>query len=100
MTKKVIIVGAGPCGVLLAHYLLRRGDKYEIEIYERRHDPRIVAFENSRTFPISLNERGMNSLSQIEGLESAVKDISLSVMGGIFHQKNGKTRYSPKNKPL
>ena len=42
----------------------------------------------------------MNSLSQIEGLESAVKDISLSVMGGIFHQKNGKTRYSPKNKPL
>ena len=100
MAKKVIIVGAGPCGVLLAHYLLRRGDKYEIEIYERRHDPRVVAFSNSRTFPISLNERGMNSLGQIEGLESAVKDISLSVMGGIFHQKNGKTRYSPKNKPL
>lgn len=100
MVKKVVIVGAGPSGVLLAHYLLRRGDKYQIEIYERRNDPRTVSFSKSRTFPLSLNERGMNALKQIAGLEQAVLDISLLVTAGVFHQQNGKTRFSPKNKPL
>ncbi|MFH7029635.1 MAG: FAD-dependent oxidoreductase [Heteroscytonema crispum UTEX LB 1556] len=100
MSKKVAIVGAGPGGLLLAHYLLRRGDKYQINIYERRSDPRIVSFSKSRTFPISLNERGMSALRKIEGLEEAVKAISLEMMGTVFHQKNGKTRLTKRNKPL
>jgi len=100
MVKKVVIVGAGPCGLLLAHYLLRRGDKYQIDIYERRSDPRIVSFSTSRTFPISLNERGMSALRKIEGLESAVLAKTLAVKGTIFHQKNGRTRLTPRNKPL
>ena len=37
MVNKVVIVGAGPSGLLLAHYLLRRGDKYQVDIYERRN---------------------------------------------------------------
>jgi cation diffusion facilitator CzcD-associated flavoprotein CzcO len=36
--QKIVIVGAGPAGLLLAHYLLRRG--YGVEIYDRRPDPR------------------------------------------------------------
>ncbi|MEH2248506.1 FAD-dependent oxidoreductase [Nostoc sp.] len=100
MVKKVVIVGAGPCGLLLAHYLLSRGDKYEIDIYERRSDPRIVSFSTSRTYPISLNERGMRALRKIKGLEEAVKSRSLEVTGTIFHQKNGKTRLRPRNKSL
>lgn len=100
MVKKIVIIGAGPSGLLLAHYLLRRGDKYQVDIYERRNDPRIVSFSNSRTFPISLNERGMSALGKLEGIEEAVRAISLEVTGGVFHQKNGKTRFSPKKKPL
>jgi len=38
MIQNVVIIGAGPAGLLLAHYLLRRG-KYHVEIYERRPDP-------------------------------------------------------------
>lgn len=100
MVKKVAIIGAGPSGLLLAHYLLRRGDKYQIDIYERRSDPRIVSFSKSRTYPISLNERGMRALRKIEGLEEAVKAISVSMRGTIFHQKNGKARFTPRKKPL
>lgn len=33
--EKVVIVGAGPSGLLLAHYLLGRGDRYQVEIYDR-----------------------------------------------------------------
>ncbi|MBH8552816.1 FAD-dependent monooxygenase [Nostocaceae cyanobacterium CENA357] len=100
MVKKVAIVGAGPSGVLLAHYLLRRSDEYQIEIYERRSDPRTISFSKSRTFPISLSERGMNALRQISGLEEAVKAISLEMTGAIFHQKNGKARLTPRKQPL
>lgn len=39
MLAKIVIIGAGPAGLLLAHYLLRRG-KYQVEIYDRRPDPR------------------------------------------------------------
>lgn len=100
MVKKVAIIGAGSSGLLLAHYLLRRGDKYQIDIYERRSDPRIVSFSKSRTYPISLNERGMSALRKIEGLEEAAKAISVEMRGTIFHQKNGKARFTPRKKPL
>ncbi|MBE9005895.1 FAD-dependent monooxygenase [Fortiea sp. LEGE XX443] len=100
MIKKVVIVGAGPSGLLLAQYLLRRGDNYQIHIYERRSDPRIVSFSKSRTYPISLNERGMSALRQIEGLGASVKAISLEMNGTVFHQQNGKTRYTPRQTPL
>lgn len=100
MVKKVVIVGAGPSGVLLAHYLLGRGNQYQVDIYERRSDPRIVPFSKSRTYPISLSERGMGALRKIEGLEEAVKAMSVEMRGAISHQKNGKTRFMPRNKPL
>jgi kynurenine 3-monooxygenase len=100
MPKKIVIVGAGPCGTLLAHYFLRRGDNYQVEIYERRSDPRLVSFSQSRTFPITLNQRGMLALGKIAGLEEAVKNISLLVDGTIIHQKNGKTRLMKRKQPL
>jgi kynurenine 3-monooxygenase len=100
MSNKVVIVGAGPSGLLLAHYLLQRGETYQINIYERRSDPRIISFSKSRTFPISLNERGMSALRQIEGLEAAVKAVSVEMTGTVFHQKNGKSRITPRQKPL
>lgn len=96
MVKKVAIVGAGPSGLLLAHYLLRRGDRYKIDIYDRRSDPRRVPFSTSRTFPISLNERGMSALRNIEGLEEAIEAISVKMTGTIFHQKNGTQRLTPR----
>lgn len=100
MVKKVVIVGAGPSGILLAHYLLRREEHYNIDIYERRSDPRIVEFSKSRTFPLTLGERGLSALRQIEGLEEAVKAISVPIIGAISHLKNGKTQLRTRQKPL
>ena len=100
MVKKVAIVGAGASGVLLAHYLLRRGDRYQVDLYDRLSDPRIMEFSNARTFPISLTERGMKALGRIAGLETAVREIGLEMSGTIFHQQNGKTRVKSRQKPL
>jgi kynurenine 3-monooxygenase len=100
MVEKVAIVGAGASGVLLAHYLLRRGDRYQVDLYDRLGDPRVMEFSNARTFPISLTERGLSALGQIAGIETAVRAIGLEMSGTVFHQQNGKTRVKSRKKPL
>ncbi len=92
MVKKVVIVGAGPCGLLLAHYLLRRDDKYQIDMYERRGDPRQTSFSNARTFSIAISLRGKNALDKIDGLWETIKTKGVELLGSSVHQKNGKTR--------
>lgn len=84
MVKKVVIVGAGPSGVLLAHYLLRRGDQYQVDLYDRLGEPRVIEFSNARTYPITLTERGMSALGQIAGLEAAVRAIKLGYIWRHF----------------
>lgn len=99
MNKKVVIVGAGPVGLLLAHYLLRR-DSYQIDIYERRSDPRTVLFSKSRSFPIVINQRGIEALSNIEGVFEALKATSVESIGSMIHLKDAKTRVLPREKPI
>lgn len=100
MVKKVAIIGAGPSGLLLAHYLLRRDCQYQVDIYERHHDPRNIAIDKSRTFPIALNDRGMNAIAKISGLSKAVAKIGLEMQGTIVHSRNAGTRYISRKKPL
>ncbi|MBW4592008.1 MAG: FAD-dependent monooxygenase [Brasilonema angustatum HA4187-MV1] len=100
MVKRIVIVGAGPSGVLLAHYLLRRNEQYNVEIYERRSDPQTVPFSSARTIPLSLNQRGMTALSKVEGILAAVKAVSLESTGSLIHQKKGKTQFLPRKKPI
>lgn len=100
MLKRVVIIGAGPSGVLLAHYLLRRDADYYVEVYERRSDPRTLPLSQSRTFPLVLNERGIKALSKLDGMLADVKAVSLEGVGSLIHQENGKTLLLPRRKPL
>ncbi|MDF5724197.1 MAG: NAD(P)/FAD-dependent oxidoreductase [Rhizonema sp. PD37] len=100
MVKRVVIVGAGPSGVLLAHYLLCRDDQYHVELYERLSDPQTVPFSKSRTYPLVVNQRGIKALSKVEGILAAVEAVSLECTGSLNHQKNGKTQLIPRQKPI
>lgn len=100
MTTQVSIVGAGLSGILLAHYLLSRGDRYRVNLFDRRSDPRTVSFSNYRTYPLSLVERGFRALRAIPGLEEAVIERGVKIEQTVFHQKNGKTVVFRRTKPI
>jgi kynurenine 3-monooxygenase len=99
MRQKVVIIGAGPTGLLFAHYLLRRG-KYRVELYEQRPDPRLTDVSQDRTFPISLQERGRKALRQIPGLEEAIAADSVFCTGTKLHPHQGKPREIPRSVPI
>ena len=84
LLQKIVIIGAGPAGLLLAHYLLHR-QQYYIEIYDRRPDPRQVDPNERRSFPISLQKRGRKALQGIPGLEAAVAQDAMVCQGTVIH---------------
>ncbi len=96
--QKVIIIGAGPVGLLLAHYLLSRRN-YQVEIYESRPDPRLAEQSNQRTFPIALQSRGLNAIDQIVGLKVALAKKGVWSQGALIHGKKGQPRQINRKTP-
>ncbi|MEA5536750.1 NAD(P)/FAD-dependent oxidoreductase [Crocosphaera sp. XPORK-15E] len=99
MNIPITIIGAGPAGLLLAHYLLRRGH-YQIEMYESRPDPRLSTNDNQRTFPLALQSRGRKALAKIDNLEEKIGQKVTFCSGTFIYQKNGKSRLIPRNNPI
>ena len=95
-----MIIGAGPSGLLFVHYLLNRGDRYQLVIYDRLGYPRKVALSNSRRILYSLNERSFSALSQIDGLEEQIKAGCVENWLTVFHNTNGKKQLLPRHKPI
>jgi kynurenine 3-monooxygenase len=81
---KIAIVGAGPAGILMAHYLIRRPN-YEVHVYEKRGDPRQT--DNTRTFPIGLQSRGLAAIRKIDGLEDALEQTGVWLSGAYLYRK-------------
>jgi kynurenine 3-monooxygenase len=97
--EKIVIIGAGPAGLLMAHYLLARGN-YLVEIYDRRPDPRLAVQDAQRTFPISLQTRGLRAIQAIGGLEDALAEKGIWSHGACLHSKRGQPRMVDRKSPL
>lgn len=96
---KIVIIGAGPTGLLLAFQLWQRG-RYAVEIYEKRPDPRRVDPAQSRTFPISLQERGRRALRAVPGLEANVIAQGVLCTGTYIYRAGKPPRHLPREIPL
>lgn len=92
MKKKIIILGAGLVGSLLAILLSEKG--YEVNIYEKRSDPRKAGAESGRSINLALSRRGKLAL-QKAGVEKEVEKLIIPMEGRMMHDLSGNLTFQP-----
>src|SRR3954465_2568951 len=92
MPERFVLIGSGLAGGLLAAYLGRRG--YEVELYERRPDPRAGNFVGGRSINLALSTRGIHALQQL-GLADEVLHHAIPMRGRMIHDKSGDLHFAP-----
>ncbi|HKR53702.1 MAG TPA: NAD(P)/FAD-dependent oxidoreductase [Chthoniobacterales bacterium] len=92
MPGKFVLIGSGLAGGLLAGYLGRHG--YEVELYERRADPREGNIVGGRSINLALSTRGIYALEQL-GIANEVLRHAIPMRGRMIHDKSGTLHFSP-----
>ena len=85
---KILIIGAGLCGSLLALRMAQRG--YKVEVYESRPDLRKVDISAGRSINLALSDRGLKAL-RLCGMEEKAREICIPMYGRLMHDKEGNT---------
>jgi kynurenine 3-monooxygenase len=89
---KLVLIGSGLAGGLLAAYLGRRG--YEVDLYERRADPREGNMVGGRSINLALSTRGIHALQQV-GIADEVLKHAIPMRGRMIHEKSGALHFAP-----
>jgi kynurenine 3-monooxygenase len=92
MAAKFVLIGSGLAGGLLAAYLGRRG--YDVDLYERRADPREGNIVGGRSINLALSTRGIYALEQL-GIANEVLRHAIPMRGRMIHDKSGALHFSP-----
>ena len=86
--QKLLIIGAGLCGSLLALRMAQRG--YEVTLVEKRPDLRKAEQDAGRSINLSLSDRGLKGL-RLAGVEEEAKKQCIPMHGRMIHDKQGNT---------
>ena len=86
--EKILIVGAGLCGSLLALRMAQRG--YQVEVYESRSDLRNFVISAGRSSNLSLSDRGLKAL-RMAGLEKKARALCIPMKGRLMHDAASNT---------
>jgi len=90
--QKVIIIGAGLSGSLLAIYLAKRG--IAADIYESHGDMRKEEMSAGRSINLALSDRGIAALRQI-GMDEYMLREAVPMFGRMVHAAGGATKLLP-----
>src|SRR5450759_3618529 len=82
MPTRYVLIGSGLAGGLLAAYLGRRG--YDVDLYERRADPREGNIVGGRSINLALSTRGIHALQQ-RGIADEVLRHAIPMRGRMIH---------------
>ncbi len=90
--NKIVIVGAGLSGTLLAIRLAQRG--YTISLHEQLPDMRKEQLSGGRSINLALSIRGLNALEKAGMKEQMLKEC-IPMKGRMIHPKGGEPFLSP-----
>ncbi|MCC3155922.1 FAD-dependent monooxygenase [Hymenobacter sp. 15J16-1T3B] len=90
------VTGAGLVGSLLALYLAKRG--FQVDVYERRPDPRRAGADSGRSINLALSDRGWRALEGV-GIAEAVREVAIPMYGRVMHDVHGNLSQQPYGKP-
>lgn len=93
--ETITLIGAGLNGPLLALGLVKRG--FNVEIYERRPDMRLVQISAGRSINLALSVRGIHALAAA-GLWSSMQKIIIPMKGRMMHSLAGELTFQPYGK--
>jgi kynurenine 3-monooxygenase len=79
---KFVLIGSGLAGGLLAAYLGRRG--YDVDLYERRADPREGNIVGGRSINLAISTRGIHALEQLGIADEALRH-AIPMRGRMIH---------------
>jgi kynurenine 3-monooxygenase len=91
MKQRFILIGSGLAGGLLAAYLGRRG--YNVDLYERRADPREGNIVGGRSINLAVSTRGIHALEQIGIADEALRH-AIPMRGRMIHDKSGDLHFA------
>lgn len=87
MDARIVVVGAGPVGCLLAILLSKRG--FRVAVLEKRSDWRNKSTHYSgRSINLALSARGFKAL-KMAGLEEKILDLSVPMYKRAIHDEKG-----------
>jgi len=89
---RFVLIGSGLAGGLLAAYLGRRD--HEVDLYERRADPREGNVFGGRSINLAISTRGIHALQQIGIAEEALRH-AIPMRGRMIHNKFGELHFTP-----
>ncbi|WP_350288059.1 NAD(P)/FAD-dependent oxidoreductase [uncultured Croceitalea sp.] len=89
--KKVLIVGAGLCGSLLAIRMAQRG--YQVEVHERLPDMRKTPLAGGRSINLALSDRGLKAIKSA-GFKEEILEECIGMEGRMIHDMDCKERFS------
>jgi len=90
--ERFTVVGGGLGGALMAIYLGRAG--YEVEVVERRGDPRAGPAREGRSINLAISVRGLHALGQV-GLAGEILEMAIPMRGRMMHSPRGALRFQP-----
>jgi len=89
---KFVLIGSGLAGGLLAAYLGRRG--HEVDLYERRADPREGNIAGGRSINLAISTRGIHALEKL-GIADEALQHAIPMRGRMIHDKSGDMHFAP-----
>lgn len=88
---KILLIGAGLCGSLLAIRMAQRG--YEVEVHERLPDIRKTTLGGGRSINLALSDRGLKAIKSA-GFKEEILEECIGMDGRMIHTLDGETRFS------